>query len=376
MKELTRPQYEELLAEGRGPHVTIYSPTIQAGPQRRQNAVRIKNALAEAKERGHDIMPRSGELEECLAQLGAAFEQSATVGRGSGLAAFARPGLTRLYATHTRPDPLVIVGDHFHLTPMVVPFNAAPERFLVLSLNTRRIELYDGDAHSLKVRELPPSVPRALEDVVGDDVEQQALQNRSWRAVNEGTGTAQFHAHGGGRDTEKAERQRFFAVLAQALRPLLDATTPLVVAGVESQIPLFLAASRLDNPIHVGVRGNHAYTPLDELHQAALETLGNDLAPNGQIPPIQPSTTASNLREVMAASFDGRVRTLSVDVGRHAWGQVDPERRKVTMHRFRQNHSVDLVDVAVRQTLLTGGELRRMTDPSGAGPAAVATLRY
>jgi hypothetical protein len=44
------------------------------------------------------------------------------------------------------------------------------------------------------------------------------------------------------------------------------------------------------------------------------------------------------------------------------------------MHRSRQDHSTDLVDVAVRRTLRTGGDLWRMTTPDG--PAAVATLRY
>ncbi len=76
----------------------------------------------------------------------------------------------------------------------------------------------------------------------------------------------------------------------------------------------------------------------------------------------------------------GRVESLFVAVGHQQWGTFDPDTHRAYLHPSAEPGDEDLLDLAVVQTLLHGGNvymvnLEEMPDDPMHGPLA-AVFRY
>lgn len=64
---------------------------------------------------------------------------------------------------------------------------------------------------------------------------------------------------------------------------------------------------------------------------------------------------SDELGEVLRAAHEGRVSVLLVRSGAEAWGSYDPKTTRTETHTDAQQLDGDLLDLAVRQTLLHAG---------------------
>src|SRR5438067_2648504 len=116
MAALSLSELKALAADHEGGHVSIYLPVEPAGPETRQNTIRLKNLIRDAEEKLQEWGLRSTEALELLRPIweletDTDFWQE----REEGLALLLKPGELRTVWLPFRPPELSLVSDHFYL---------------------------------------------------------------------------------------------------------------------------------------------------------------------------------------------------------------------------------------------------------------------
>ncbi|MGE5438529.1 MAG: hypothetical protein ACM3UR_01655, partial [Bacteroidota bacterium] len=157
---------------------------------------------------------------------------------------------------------------------------------------------------------------------------------------------------------------------------------PMVLSGVEYLLPIFKSASSYPNIAEEGVAGGTWELGMNEIHKHALEIMQPYFEKKGKDAlskyyQYSVGSQASNeVWEILQAAFTNRVDSLFFNTNEHVWGTVDPESFEVTM-AGRPEEGEDLVELAVVQTLLHGGNVyplpfEKMPD----GKPLAAVFRY
>ena len=88
-------------------------------------------------------------------------------------------------------------------------------------------------------------------------------------------------------------------------------------------------------------------------------------------------TASDDIADVLAAAYEGRVGILFALRSAQAWGVFDLAGRSAEVREQRGPGDVDLVDLACRQTLATGGEVYVVEEADMPSATAIAAVyRY
>lgn len=383
MSAPTRTDLEELFRESSGPLISAYLPTHRAGPEIRKDPIRLKNLLRDARARLIDA-GRSPEAADALLEPATKLVGDRDLWRhqDEGLALFLGPGGARSFNLPSRPPELVVVGERFHLTPLL-PFVRGSERFHVLALSQKRVRLFAGDAEQLT--ELRPAeIPEDLRDVVGHDYEQRTLQFRTPTAAGAGGGdrAAMFHGHGEGVDDRHGELLRFLHGVDKAVVGLVQQPRPpLVLAAVQNVAAEYRKLSRHEHIVDGLVEGNPDDLSAAALHERAWPLVEAELAaPRREAVEAFESLrhtdrTATGLERVVSDCEAGRVDSLLVARGESRWGRFDVESREVELDGSALEGSEDLVGRAAMECLLHGGKVFVLPPEQLPADAPMAAVR-
>jgi len=162
-KEDIRPDaLRELVENGSFPAISIYTPTVVAGRDRKENAVRIEYALRQAEERLHAQHLFTREMEETFSQarvqLDRFLEQS-----NLGAAVFVSTYFVEAFWLPFTPHEVVIVNGMFHTKPLL-PMLTGGGRFHLLALSQKRCAFFEGDERELRELDVP-GMPRRFSEV-------------------------------------------------------------------------------------------------------------------------------------------------------------------------------------------------------------------
>ena len=401
MTSLTREDLRSL-RDAQAPCVSIYMPTLRPATESFQNRTRLKNLLRQAEEQ---LVERGdGGVEELLAPARALMGDNAFWQHPEdGLALFLAGGVTRHFRANEPFRELALVGDRFHLTPLL-PLLNGNGHYHLLALSQNDVRLYAGDRDALRELELG-GVPRSVQTALHYDVSEHGQQFHSTpatpqtigsrgrpsangQAVPTGRRQGMFHGHGTVDDDAKEQVQRFLEVLADSLEKVWhrqQPPLPLVLAGVEYERAMFRAASKHPRILDGGVDGNSEHLSTDELLERARpiveplleEPLRQAAAAFQDLAGTQRAST--DLEEVLLAAADGRVDTLFCDTSVQRWGRFDAAARSLEVHGKREPGDEELVDRAVHETVFHGGLAYPVSGDTGGliamGPVA-AVFRY
>lgn len=383
---VTRDELRALLEKTSGPAVSLYQPAARAGKEAEGNPLRFKNLLAQAEEGCERLgldRQRSNQLLDPLRDL---LGDGAFWGRPKdGLAALSTPeGVLTCWLPYDVPEKAVVAH-----SPYVVPLLPALDgnrHFFVLALSMNTVRLLRATAHSCEEIDLSGiDMPHSLAEALRfDDFERTDLQHHPSAHASAGGGRHIFHGHGPGSEDQKEEIARYFQGVWAGLRDLLASErAPLVVAAVDYLHPLFRATSDYRNILEPGIEGNPDGLSAKDLHARALPLvqahrdagLRAMLERSGS---LQRSGRASDdLSEVLEAAHQGRVDTLLVKKGAEVHGTFVAGDGKAEIHDEPQPGDEDLIDLAVRQTLLHSGEAHLVgTELMPAGTDACALFRF
>jgi hypothetical protein len=379
MRLLTTQGLVALADERGGRRVSIFLPTHPPGDTE-QDPIRLRNLLREAEHRlaggvrhsqARDLLAPGLEL-----TADAAFWRDAAAG---GLALFLAGGGARRLRLPYRPRQLVVVGDRFHVKPLL-PLLGGDGRFYLLALSQHRVRLFAGDRDGLRELELPEVLAGLDETMRLEDRAEQLQLHQSGPARPGGRPAVVFHGHGVGTDDAKDRVLRLFREVDHGLQHAVsDRRAPLVLAGVDYLRPLYRAASAYPEILEGGLSGNPDHLGARELHRRAWALVADRFrsdqrAVAGRCRALERRGRAtSDLRRIVAAALGGRVESLLVPMGTERWGSVDPATGAAQLHRRARPGAVDLLDLAAVETLRHGGSAYPLPAHE-ARPAAI--LRY
>jgi hypothetical protein len=364
------------------PCVSIYMPTHRIFTETEQDRIRLKNLLSRAEDSLVKLGLRNPVAKEILQPAeGRLRHLPFWRSQKDGLGVFLAPEFSRFYQLPLKVPELVVVGERFHLKPLLEFVGTS--KFYLLALSQDEVRLFLASQFNVSEVELE-GVPRSLDEALKYDDPQRQLQFHTGTSKPSGERAAMFHGHGVGTDDNKPNLLRFCQHLDRGLHDFLkNEQAPLVVAGVDYLLPIFAEASSYKYLLPDGVPGNPQHVNPEELQRRAwkvvepyLQQIRRDAA--AKYRELGGTAKVSHeLADIVPAAHQGRVELLFVAEGRQEWGVYDPERQEMQRLPEGRPGAADLLDMAATQTLLKGGAVYSVEpDAVPDGPPAAAVFRY
>ncbi len=363
------------LASGDGPHVSLFMPTHRSGPETQQDPIRLRNLIDRAEEELRSNAVSDAVVDDVLVPLRALLEERGFwQHQADGLAAFSAPGRFAWFRVSRPLVAEVTVAASFRVRPLL-PAVFGDQSFFVLALSQNTVRLFEATRHTIGEMLPGPIVGSMAETLANEDHDRQLQYHTAG-------GEAQYHGHGAGDEIDKAEVERFFRVVDQAVVERLGvASSPLVLACVGYYLPIYASVTRYAHLVDAVIEGNPEHRTAAELHAPAWALVEPLLAErrDGELhrfhDTVGTGRSISAVDEIAVRAREGRVDTLFVTEGPAAWGRIDPEDGTVTTATEPSIECEDLVDRAVFDTLGSGGTVR-VADEAAIGAVAGAVLRY
>jgi Bacterial archaeo-eukaryotic release factor family 7 len=383
MNTLSTDELKSLVEEHTGPFVSISMPTQHAGTETRQNPIRFKKLLRDAEDRlTANGLRASGALQLMEPARKLLDDPLFWQHQADGLAVFISPKLFRHYQLPAKPEELVVVGERFHIKP-ILQMLTANRRFNILAISQNKVRLLTATQNGVREVELK-GAPESLADAVKYDVNEKQVQFRTLTSTRPGKGDAVFYGLGGTTDLTKERIQRYFHGVDDSLRKQLkDPRAPLVFAGVDFLFPLYKEVNTHPLLLNEPISGNPDELGPEDLHKRAWAIVQpifdkeQKEAANYYRQLANTPRASNKIGQVAPAAYRGRVEMLFVQMGVQAWGTFAPEVGAVHEYENAQPGSEDMLDFAAVHTLLHGGAVyavERERMPNGSSIAAV--FRY
>jgi hypothetical protein len=376
----SRNDLDELLAMDSRPSVSIYLPTHMAGREMRQDPIRLKNLLSAAQEWLAAIWRRP-EIEEFLGPAASLVgDEEFWRHQQQGLAVFLAPGFNRI---HKLPLPVpeeAMLGDHFHIKPLV-PLLEDAGSFWLLTISANHTRLYHGSRWEF-AEDKEIDLPQGVGKIRGmTDYEETHYGS----PVGRRGGLAKAQSFGDDPDQiRKEELLEFLHRIVPPVEPLIKRSPAPVIVAADPEIQGHfreIAGWKAIQPD--GISENPDALTEDELHRRAYALVEPKLAEaraaavdrlNALLPA---GKAATKPEEIVKAARYARVDTLFLTGDDHLWGWFDEAEDRVVAHGSPADGDIDLLDFAALMTLRQGGSVmlvtREVLPPPG---LSAAILRY
>ena len=355
------------IAEAKGPCITI----VESGG----DAAKLEEALLEvesalpADKRAELIAPMRANLKELN-------------GSHSGSVVFLRAeDLNEVKITGEHLPAVRTVTDSFSLRTLIPVFHDVHE-FYLLALSRNRTRLLHCTATSSEEVPFTKDTPSSLTASTNSD-QPDHLQDKMGVA---GPGHGQMKGVMSGVSTE-ADRQpdyihNFFHTIDKAVHAVLkDSGLPLVIVGVESELAIYRSVNTYPLLAQTGVLGSPEGFKGGEMHARGLRALSTFVPPAmektlSELDKLIGTGHASvHAADIVKAAHEGRVAHLFIQGSAEYLGTFDETRGKTSHHATNgDGERHDLMDDAMRQTILHGGQVSMLTGrqmPNGVPVCAV-----
>ena len=406
MNAIDRDTILRLSTHGRWPSVSIYLPVDHLGIRTDADRIRLRNLVRDARDRLEADGERAGDIDALLAgAVDVAGNEPLWGGGPNGLAVFADEAGTETFWLDADPPELMVVGDRFYLRPLYGAL-ANDTRVWALAIDLNKTHLFRLDRMSIEEIDLPAGTPTSLAEDMQYDQGEESLQYHTVpgatpEGVSPGSNAAMYHGHGGSKDVDHMQRQRFMQELSRGVVKVIGAESadPLVLLGVDYLVEDFRAVSAYAHVAKEQVVGATDYLSPADVHRAVLVAIGPRLEAKRAVDLEEYQQFATSSRasddaaEIVAAAAAGRVKTLLMDDSSGPWGWFDRETFDVTHlcpiePRYLRDTSAapsnpdlfdcgwDLIDLAAAETLKHGGKVRAYRGEASPIQGAAAVFRY
>ncbi|MBK7876068.1 MAG: hypothetical protein IPJ77_09990 [Planctomycetes bacterium] len=369
-------ELRSLIATHVPPCVSIYLPTHPGGSQEDKHHYEGLLRRARAELARH---LSSHEADDAIAPLEHLFRPQDWKDELSGLAVFRSQEFEAVYRLPMKVEERVVVGDSFHVRPLL-EYLQANQRYFLLVLSQGRVGFMKGSMHGLVPVDLR-TLPRSLTSALGVEDHERNVRQHSSGAF----GTMAMYSGRGKDDGSRDEDfARFFRMIDKELMLVLrDENVPLVVAAPDRQFAIYASVSRYPHLLAEGLHGSFAHERGDELHARAWPLVQKHVAERESIVLEHYSSGISHVRStdevttIARAAVQGRVRELLLARGTTLGGRLDRETGTLELWKEKRGEMSDVLDDLAEAVLLRGGEVfsfDRHRMPSSSPIAA--TLRW
>lgn len=280
--------------------------------------------------------------------------------QSDGLAIFAASDFFEKFTVPVNFAAHYYVGKEFYIKSLI-PAMTGNGAFNLLSVQLDDVKLFEATPYSIAPIEIHDLTPSQLEERVGYDYKEKALQ---FRGQGEGGDKTQFHGHGGSERDEKTEIKQFFRAIDQGLQDYLNKDKlPLIVACQDNLFPIYKEANTYNHLVDEVVSGNPNDTDMLGLHQKALK-IAEPILNKEREEKLEKyrdftntESTSSAVTDIIPAIFQGQVDTLFVENRAEIWGEYDEEKMKVKIQKDQYGNNTSLMNLAAKKTIEMGGRV-------------------
>lgn len=365
---LTKERFTELANYKSHCCVSIFLGAHAAGVEVNEHydPINFKNQLQEIGRRLSDKGLEQGTIERLL-QPGFDLVRNNDfwTEMSPGLALFISDGFFKYIKMPKAPaEEITVIEPTFYVTPLV-ELLSSPEYFYLLVISKQGCKLFKGDAWGLQ--KVPVELPGSIEEVKRlSDLDATTFRSgssgsRAPRYSQEGS----YHGAGSGNPDGKDNMLVYFEAVDDVLwdKVLNKENAPLLLAGVEYEIPIYKSACDYHNIWPEALTGSREHQETGVLYKdamrvmqpyfgqrvkKALETYGNQSTTG---------LTSSITADVIPAAYYAKISHLFVTKGEHVWGHFDEMSNELVFHESPDEGGEDLIDNAVVKTLAHGGEV-------------------
>jgi len=340
--------------------VTVYVSTHSSGEEKNQGEDKraLKDALQQVRHsmeqlKIQDVIDDILEPAENLLK-----DDNFWHAQARGLALFLAPDIHSCCLLPYDPGNETHVHTSFILTALAPMLNESDGYFL-LTISKHSANLYQG--HDF---ELIPIAISEMPDGMGDVVHYEEKGDSGvFRAADgSGGGGANYHGVGAGKTEDKDNMVQYFREVDKTLRETVlgKSNLPLLLAGVEYELPLYRRVNTYPHLIKEELTGNFEHLPLSALFEKAQQKMNGwfeeqrnktfqNKADHGTVP------VTAFTQDVIRAAYEGRVAQLFIAKGPLLWGQYTSRPEEPIIHEQQEAGDDCLTNQALVQTLLHGG---------------------
>ncbi|MFE6050468.1 chemotaxis protein [Kitasatospora sp. NPDC056446] len=346
------------------PAVSILMPTHRREPDNAQDPVRLRNLLAEAKERVQaDPEVSRADRIDVLEQLDRALTEVDLVHAEDGLAILAAPGEHQVWSLGRTAPARVVLSDTF-LTRNLVAAHAAERPHWVVAVAADRVVLWGGTSERV-TEENGDGFPLVRVHDNPDPERQERIGDTPSTFRDEETKTFLRQADAGIAKLLAADPRPLYVVGEAAALALLDTVGPLARQAT-AQIP-HGGLAQADAETVRQVVGPAVRAQAEREVADALDLL--DKARGRQ-------AFAAGLDEVWRAAGEGRINRLVVEENYRTTVRDDGD-HLVPAEADQPGAREDIVDEVIERALGTGAEVGFVPDGTLADSGRIAAaLRY
>lgn len=367
-----------LFSDHDGPLVSLYMTTHRHAPENRQDPIRYKNLVTEAKnllELNYDRKDYEGILEPL--DLLETY-RDADIWRKSkdGLAVLASTEGVTVYKLDYPVDEFVSVTDSFHIKPLIRNFQFGSHYYL-LAIDENGFEVFEGDFHSIEKLEMPDGVETEFRKEFDDYTNALSGMNG-----HQGSHSPTYHRYGDKSEVDEKDTEEHFRYAAKAVEENFAKyrSCPVILVGLPENQAIFrpvasiptLLDESIDKPIgsmdekEVLERAVGIVTGVQEarIHDR-LERFGSELSQG---------RASADPREIAHALAERKVEVLFIEQDTLIPGSFDPETGSLSYGADMLDASDDITDDLAQATYLQGGEvyvLPKDRMPADTGTAAI-----
>jgi len=385
MERFTSNHLMRLAGRNEGPCVSLFIPTPDRGVDGQQDPIRLKNLLREAEQQLSDCGLRSPEARELL-ETARSLQRDELFWRekGRGLAVFIDGERTEWFRLPLEMDEALHVGDRFYIKPLL-PLVSGNDRFLLLALSQKSVQLYEGDRYALAEREVA-DLPKTMDDALRYDEKVRTQQQHtamSPRAASSKKQASVFHGQGVGHEDKKDDIEIFCRIVDSRLHPVLRGEqAPLVMVSADPLGATFRKVSTHSQLVDPYISGSPNGLNASQLHAKAWPLVERRIREQHAKAAKQcldglGGKASNELAKIVPAVLEGKVETLLLLRGREKFGTFDPRNLQIEVHETPQPGDEDLTDLAAIETLRRSGTVYMVDDRETLGGHEVlAAMRY
>jgi len=363
-----------------GPCITVYMPLAEGTPNQtgKANELAWRELIRQIEPKLHALKNGARELLEGLEDWEALAPDTQ---EGKSVGVFRSHDTFRLFWLDGVLAPTAVVGPRFFVRPLVQELTR-DRQFYVLALSQKNVRLLRCTTHNAEEVAFPTGTVTNYDEYYNSPKPDHTLDNRSSGGPDIGSGKVMFGTAADAVD-KKDDIAHFYRQIDNGLNEVLRGKTePVVLVGVEYELPIYRSVSKFPHLAQESVHGAPNSLKAGEMHARAIEAIERcyehkvDEALAEYDHKVGGGGT-NRLKDVVTAAHDGRIKTLLVSDTLQTTGVFDETTHTVKGRETGTAEDEDLVNDAVVQTILHAGQIfvapnKKM--PNGSAVAAI--FRY
>ena len=383
-----REEVNSLLTITGWPCISIYMPVNKKEFDTRDNPVRLKNLVSEAKETLKQRDPDNN-YDHLFEPVERIYQESKhPKNYGQTLAIFIAQDFYKTYNLPVKLPQSSLVEKRFNIKPLL-PLILDNKQFYLLCFSQKEIKLYNCDYYNIKQIPLKDT-PKSVDELMSLTEFEKHTQLHTMPAGKSKGTDARFHGQGTVGD-KKVKKQKvlheFTQMVDNALQKAISGTyKPLVLAGSENICDYFKNHSGYNPIFDEVIREKTEIIDEKQLHQKAVNKV-HDWLDREKTQKIQsfPAANENNrastdIKEIVPAAKNGKISDIFINSSKSVFGKYDEDKEGVFVgDECNENETEELVNLAAVLSYISSANIYEIPADSETeleDKAAACIFRY